>query len=260
MSTIVATRMVANLATWRRPSTEDDGRSAAAPRRAARRWRRARRRVPASCATPSSAVGSSRTSGWSRPTWCAAFAAGRTSIRSALTRLHQEGLVSREHNRGARVRLISDREAVEIEQVRIALETADGAARRRAGDGAGDIGDLRGDGGGDAPARRGRRLDRLLGAQRAVPPAHLGDRRPPDRRQPAGDAEVAEHPVPVPHHAPPRPHHWSRCASTRPSSRRSPRATPMRARRRWPSTCSTSSPRCSGRSSTQHRQPLWSPP
>jgi DNA-binding GntR family transcriptional regulator len=51
-----------------------------------------------------------------------AFAAGRTSIRSALTRLYQEGLVSREHNRGARVRLISDREAVEIEQVRIALE------------------------------------------------------------------------------------------------------------------------------------------
>ena len=51
-----------------------------------------------------------------------AYQAGRTSIRSALTRLHQEGLVSREHNRGARVRLISDREAVEIEQVRIALE------------------------------------------------------------------------------------------------------------------------------------------
>jgi DNA-binding GntR family transcriptional regulator len=52
----------------------------------------------------------------------AMFDMGRTSIRSALTRLHQEGLVSREHNRGARVRLISDREAVEIEQVRIALE------------------------------------------------------------------------------------------------------------------------------------------
>ncbi len=52
----------------------------------------------------------------------AMFKVGRTSIRSALTRLHQEGLVSRERNRGARVRLISDREAVEIEQVRIALE------------------------------------------------------------------------------------------------------------------------------------------
>lgn len=50
------------------------------------------------------------------------FHTGRTSIRSALTRLHQEGLVTRERNRGARVRLISDREALEIEQVRVALE------------------------------------------------------------------------------------------------------------------------------------------
>jgi DNA-binding GntR family transcriptional regulator len=47
---------------------------------------------------------------------------GRTSIRAALVRLDQEGLVTRELNRGARVRLVSDREAVEIEQVRIALE------------------------------------------------------------------------------------------------------------------------------------------
>jgi DNA-binding GntR family transcriptional regulator len=47
---------------------------------------------------------------------------GRTSIRAALVRLDQEGLVTREPNRGARVRLVSDREAVEIEQVRIALE------------------------------------------------------------------------------------------------------------------------------------------
>lgn len=47
---------------------------------------------------------------------------GRTSIRAALVRLEQEGLVTRELNRGARVRLVSDREAVEIEQVRIALE------------------------------------------------------------------------------------------------------------------------------------------
>ncbi|MEO6797735.1 MAG: GntR family transcriptional regulator [Candidatus Dormibacter sp.] len=47
---------------------------------------------------------------------------GRTSIRAALVRLDQEGLVAREPNRGARVRLVSDREAIEIEQVRIALE------------------------------------------------------------------------------------------------------------------------------------------
>jgi DNA-binding GntR family transcriptional regulator len=50
------------------------------------------------------------------------LAAGRTTIRAALVRLDQEGLVQRTHNRGARVRLISDREALEIEQVRAALE------------------------------------------------------------------------------------------------------------------------------------------
>jgi len=47
---------------------------------------------------------------------------GRTAIRAALVRLDQEGLVSREPNRGARVRLVSDREALEIEEVRVILE------------------------------------------------------------------------------------------------------------------------------------------
>jgi DNA-binding GntR family transcriptional regulator len=51
-----------------------------------------------------------------------ALGAGRTAIRAALVRLDQEGLVTREPNRGARVRLVSDREALEIEQVRVALE------------------------------------------------------------------------------------------------------------------------------------------
>ena len=55
--------------------------------------------------------------------------AGRTAVRSALVRLDQEGLVKLEHNRGARVRLISDREALEIEEVRAALE---GMLARRA--------------------------------------------------------------------------------------------------------------------------------
>jgi DNA-binding GntR family transcriptional regulator len=50
------------------------------------------------------------------------FGAGRTAIRTALATLDQEGLIVREPNRGARVRLISDREALEIEQVRNALE------------------------------------------------------------------------------------------------------------------------------------------
>lgn len=48
--------------------------------------------------------------------------AGRTAVRSALVRLDQEGLVVLERNRGARVRHVSDREALEIEEVRAALE------------------------------------------------------------------------------------------------------------------------------------------
>ena len=48
--------------------------------------------------------------------------AGRTSVRAALVRLDQEGLVVLEKNRGARVRLIDGREALEIEEVRAALE------------------------------------------------------------------------------------------------------------------------------------------
>ncbi|MGH7763492.1 MAG: GntR family transcriptional regulator [Candidatus Dormibacteraceae bacterium] len=47
---------------------------------------------------------------------------GRTAVRAALVRLDQEGLISLEPNRGARVRLISDREALEIEEVRASLE------------------------------------------------------------------------------------------------------------------------------------------
>lgn len=68
--------------------------------------------------------------------------AGRTTIRAALVRLDQEGLVVREPNRGARVRLVSDREALEIEEVRLALE---GLLAYQAADNAtdADIEDLR---------------------------------------------------------------------------------------------------------------------
>ena len=59
----------------------------------------------------------------------AKIGAGRTAVRSALVRLDQEGLVVLEKNRGARVRHISDREALEIEEVRAALE---GMLARRA--------------------------------------------------------------------------------------------------------------------------------
>lgn len=58
-----------------------------------------------------------------------AIGAGRTAVRSALVRLDQEGLVVLEPNRGARVRLIDGREALEIEEVRAALE---GMLARRA--------------------------------------------------------------------------------------------------------------------------------
>jgi len=50
-------------------------------------------------------------------------------VRAALVRLDQEGLVALEPNRGARVRLISNEEAVEIEEVRATLE---GMLTRRA--------------------------------------------------------------------------------------------------------------------------------
>lgn len=63
--------------------------------------------------------------------------AGRTAVRAALVRLDQEGLVTREHNRGARVRLVSDDEALQIEEVRAALErllARQAAAKANAGD------------------------------------------------------------------------------------------------------------------------------
>jgi 4-hydroxy-4-methyl-2-oxoglutarate aldolase len=57
---------------------------------------------------------------------------GRAVVRAALARLEQEGLVERERNRGARVRMISEREAVEILEARTVLEglTARYAAMR----------------------------------------------------------------------------------------------------------------------------------
>jgi DNA-binding GntR family transcriptional regulator len=53
----------------------------------------------------------------------------RAAVRTALVRLEHEGLVEREPHRGARVRLVSEAEAVEILEVRAALE---GLAARQA--------------------------------------------------------------------------------------------------------------------------------
>lgn len=59
----------------------------------------------------------------------------RANVRTGLARLEAEGLVTREHNRGARVRMIELDEAIEILEVRATVEAL--VARRataRAGD------------------------------------------------------------------------------------------------------------------------------
>lgn len=52
----------------------------------------------------------------------ATFGMSRGAVRTALIRLEQDGLVVREPHRGARVRKVSDQEAVEILQARAVLE------------------------------------------------------------------------------------------------------------------------------------------
>jgi DNA-binding GntR family transcriptional regulator len=54
---------------------------------------------------------------------------GRSAVRMALVRLEHDGLVERERHRGARVRRVSENEAVEILEARAALE---GLAARHA--------------------------------------------------------------------------------------------------------------------------------
>jgi DNA-binding GntR family transcriptional regulator len=50
------------------------------------------------------------------------FGASRAAVRTALVQLTSEGLVERVQNRGARVRAVSLAEAIEITEVRMALE------------------------------------------------------------------------------------------------------------------------------------------
>jgi DNA-binding GntR family transcriptional regulator len=54
----------------------------------------------------------------------------RSAVRTALVRLEQEGVVEHERNRGAKVRVVEEAEAVEIYEARNALESF--AARRAA--------------------------------------------------------------------------------------------------------------------------------
>jgi DNA-binding GntR family transcriptional regulator len=59
-----------------------------------------------------------------------ALGAGRSAVRTALARLAQEGLIEHTRNRGARVRMIGEDEAVQILEARSVLEAL--AARRAA--------------------------------------------------------------------------------------------------------------------------------
>jgi DNA-binding GntR family transcriptional regulator len=68
------------------------------------------------------------------------FEMSRGAVRTALIRLEQEGLVIREPHRGARVRKVSDEEAVEILQARAALE---GLAVRQTAERIDDAGEAR---------------------------------------------------------------------------------------------------------------------
>ncbi|MQY31057.1 HTH-type transcriptional repressor RspR [Nocardia sp. RB56] len=72
------------------------------------------------------------------------FDAGRAAVRAALLELTNEGLVERVANRGARVRAVSLDEAVEIYEVRMALEAlcAAKAAERIGPEQAGELREL----------------------------------------------------------------------------------------------------------------------
>jgi DNA-binding GntR family transcriptional regulator len=69
------------------------------------------------------------------------FKLPRAAVRTALVRLEHDGLVEREPHRGARVRLVSEEEAVEILQARAALEglAARQAAQRITPEGAAEL-------------------------------------------------------------------------------------------------------------------------
>ena len=67
----------------------------------------------------------------------ATFGMSRGAVRTALIRLEQDGLVVREPHRGARVRKVSNEEAVEILQARAVLE---GLAARQAAEQIDDAG------------------------------------------------------------------------------------------------------------------------
>lgn len=62
------------------------------------------------------------------------YGVGRAAIRSAIVELSKEGLVVKEANRGASVRMIGLEEAIQITEARAALESLIAAAAARAAD------------------------------------------------------------------------------------------------------------------------------
>ena len=131
------------------------------------------------------------------------FDMSRGAVRTALIRLEQEGLVVREPHRGARVRPVSDEEAVEILQARAVLE---GLAVRLAAERIDDTGAARL----RACLARQRELleaDDLLGASDVNAELHATllelsghDTAASSHRRP----ELPERSLPVPHHSHPR--------------------------------------------------------
>ena len=79
-------------------------------------------RATRSSARRSCAARSRRTPALSSRTSLTSFDDVRAAVRNALIRLEQEGLVVREPHRGARVRQVTDSEAIEILQARAVLE------------------------------------------------------------------------------------------------------------------------------------------
>ena len=127
------------------------------------------------------------------------YRVNRAHIRTALAMLDQEGLVVREKNRGARVRAISDAEALEIAGTRLVLEVmvARQAAERA---GAADRKALREIESADARRRRRGRLFALLATEWHASPRDPAHRRQCYRLAHPRHAEVASRAAAVPRH------------------------------------------------------------
>ena len=132
------------------------------------------------------------------------FAMSRGAVRNALIRLEQEGLVVREPHRGARVRQVSDREAVEILQARAVLE---GLAVRLTAERIDEAGAERLQESPRAPSRapRRRRPARGLGRERRASRSAPRALRSHHRAAPDPRPQRPDGAVPVPDDPHPRP-------------------------------------------------------